>query len=102
MGQAEQRQVASGAAARVREQAERARVLDGRLAEIRRHRVELDDARRHARGHESGLRAAVGLAVLDADPPTDEQIARAAGWTVGEVAAHRDRLRRGPDYGADR
>jgi hypothetical protein len=34
MGQAEQRQVASGAAARVREQAERARVLDGRLAEI--------------------------------------------------------------------
>ncbi|MDO9408313.1 hypothetical protein [Patulibacter sp.] len=94
MGGAEQRQVASGAAARVREQAERVRRLDGRLAEIRRHRVELDDARRFALGHESGLRAAVGLAVLDADPPTDEQIARAAGWSVGDVEAHRARLRR--------
>lgn len=86
--------MASGAAARVREQAERIRRLDGRLAEIRRHRVELDDARRHARGHESGLRAAVGLAVLDVDPPSDEQIARAAGWSVDDVREHSARLRR--------
>jgi hypothetical protein len=93
MGQAEQRQVRSGVADRVREAPERAATRDGRLGEIRRHRLELGDAERAVRGHQAGLRAAVGLAILARDPPTDQDVAQAAGWTVEQVEQLRADLR---------
>jgi hypothetical protein len=98
MGQAEQRQIKTGVADRVTAEVARARSMDGRLAEIRRHRRELDEAQRFVRGHKSGVRGAVAMALLHADPPSNAAIANAAGWTLEDVDAYRRRLR-GPREG---
>lgn len=85
MGQLEQRQVRTGVAARVREQTASAERHAGLLSQVTKKRRERDEHLRHAKGSEHGIRAAAGMAILDADPPPDEAIAAAAGWTVGDV-----------------
>jgi hypothetical protein len=85
MGQLEQRQAKAGVAARVREQTAAAERHAGLLGPVSRKRREKDEHLRHAAGAESGIRAAAGMAILDADPPTDEAVAAAAGWTVEQV-----------------
>jgi hypothetical protein len=92
MGQAEQRQVQTGVAERVRQQVTKDDAAAFRLGEIRRRRRELDDALRDVAGRERGLSADVGLTILGDDPPPDDVVAQAAGWTVEDVAALRARL----------
>jgi hypothetical protein len=87
--------------------------VPGLLAEIARHRRELDRADEamqagcesryehsqrsaHQRGARQALDAAVGMAVLDRTPPPDDEVAAAAGLEVAAVAAVRTRLRASP------
>jgi hypothetical protein len=85
MGQAEQRQVRTGVAARVREQTASSERHAALLSQVTRKRRERDEHLRHAAAADGGIRAAAGMAILDADPPPDEAVAAAAGWPVGDV-----------------
>lgn len=96
MGQAEQRQVRTGVAARVREQTAQSERHAGLLAPVRRKRGERDELLRQADASAGGVRAAAGMAILDADPPSDEAVAAAAGWTVEQVQELRAALNAQP------
>jgi hypothetical protein len=101
MGQAGERQVRTGVAARVREQTTASERHDGLVAQVSRHRRERDEHLRRADSADGGIRAAVGMALLDADPPSDARIAAAAGWSVGQVEQLRaDLLVARPDNAA--
>lgn len=94
MGQAEQRQVRSGVAGRVRRETETANIQKARLAAIRERRRTLDEHDRQRAGRLRALRADVALAILNPDPPSDEAVAAAAGWTLSDIAQLRDDLMR--------
>jgi hypothetical protein len=83
--------------------------VPGLLAEIARHRRELDRAdaamqagcesryehsqrSAHQRGARQALDAAIGMAVLDRTPPPDADVADAAGIDADAVEAVRARL----------
>lgn len=94
MGQAEQRQVRTGVAARLAEERAVADVQSARLASIRERRRMLEEHDHRRVGLTKGLRAEVSLAILNADAPSDEAVAQAAGWSVGDVERLRDDLLR--------
>lgn len=96
MGKAEQRQIQTGVAARVRDRTASTERHDALLSQVARHRRDREEHLRHADAAAKGIRAAAGMALLDNDPPTDEQIARAAGWTVQDVVELRADLNAQP------
>lgn len=96
MGQAEQRQVRTGVAARVREQTASSERQGALLSQVR-QRVQLrDELVRQVAGREKGLRAAVAMAIQDADAPSDEAVAAAANGTVEDVEQLRLKLNAPP------
>jgi predicted transposase YdaD len=85
MGQAEQRQVRTGVAARVREQTASSERQGALLSQVRQRVHMRDELVRQLAGREKGLRAAVAVAIQDADAPSVEAVAAAAGWSVEQV-----------------
>ncbi len=94
MGAAEQRQAERMTSAeRVqRATAERAQRYAGHLGEIRRRRDTLTERTMELDGATKGLRAAVGMAIQQADPPPDSDILDAADWTADQLAELRATL----------
>ena len=101
MGAAEQRQVRTGVAERVREETERRRLQGAYLSEIRQSRTNLEDHNLRTPGLKRHLRANVILAILHSDPPADEEVAREAGWTVGDVEQLRREVAERPQPAGD-
>ncbi|WP_157260903.1 hypothetical protein [Patulibacter minatonensis] len=85
MGQAEQRQVRTGVADRVKREQQIRDMQDRRLWEIGQRVRALDEHDRRRAGLERALRCDVGLAILNADPPSDEEVAAKARWSVADV-----------------
>jgi hypothetical protein len=79
-------------AARVREQTTRSEQHAGLLTQVGRRRREKDELLKRAAAVDVGIRAAVGMATLDADPPSDVHVAAAAGWSVEQVSELRAAL----------
>lgn len=97
MGAAEQRRAERHSAAAQIQAAARRRSEDNwHLVHIGSRREMLATAEADVRGRRAGLRAAIAMALDDAeDRPTDAEIAKKSGWTLEQLDAFREELRTG-------